>query len=522
MLKRFIRWLFAEQPAPAAPAAKEPAGEPRESFFSTDISIDDAVPRATRWANFVNLAIPKTVADSYVLAGDGKTLKSFGMDGGAGTNSLKAAFAINQVGMPEAQAFWYGSHGFIGYQMCAIMAQHWLIYKACNIPARDALRKGYKFTVNDGTEIKPDMLAALEKANKRYRLNRTLVQYVTKGRIFGIRVALFKVDSQDPEYYAKPFNPDSITPGSYRGIVQVDPYWCVPELTSAAAMDPASLDFYEPTYWVINNTRYHKSHLVIMKGDEVADILKPSYLYGGVSVPQKIFERVYASERTANEAPQLALSKRAIVFYTDAAKAIANQGKFEEKLSIWARFRDNFGVKVADKDADKVEQHDTSLADLDAVIMTQYQIVAAVANVPVTKLMGTTPKGFNSSGDYESDSYHEELESIQANDMEPLIDRHMVCVIRSDIVPRFGGQPFSVDCTWTPVDTLSAKEQAEVNKLKAETYKVLVADTGAVDGDEVREVLAADEHSGFNGIGPRVNEDPTPDGNEEIPADGQA
>ena len=77
-----------------------------------------------------------------------------------------------------------------------------------------------------------------------------------------------------------------------------------------ANMSPDSLTFYEPQYWRVGGKRIHKSHLWISRGDEVADILKPSYLYGGVPVVQQIFERVYAAERTANEAPILALTKR--------------------------------------------------------------------------------------------------------------------------------------------------------------------------------------------------------------------
>jgi phage-related protein (TIGR01555 family) len=338
--------------------------------------------------------------------------------------------------------------------------------------------------------------------------------------VFGIRVALFKVDSTDPDYYVKPFNPDAITPGSYRGISQIDPYWCVPELTSASASDPSALDFYEPTYWIINNQRYHKSHLVILRGPDVADILKPSYLYGGLSVPQLIYERVYAAERTANEAPQLALTKRAMVFYTDAAKALANQAQFEQRLQTWALFRDNYGVKVADKEADQIEQHDTNLSELDAVIMTQYQIVAGVANVPVTKLLGTQLKGF-STGEGEAENYHEELESIQVNDMEPLIDRHMVCLIRSEIAPTYGIAPFSVDCTWEPLDSLSSTELATINKTKAETAKIYAVDIGAIDGQEVRENIANDETSGFNGLQTLINEDPNAN-EEESTANGQA
>jgi phage-related protein (TIGR01555 family) len=513
MITRFLRWLFGPSKPEVTPVPEAPPPS-RESYFSTDIDLDERLTREERLARLNALAFPRTVANTYVLTGDGKTAQTFAMD----DNGIKSAFSLAQVGLPEVQALWYGSQGFIGYQLCALIAQNWLVNKACTIPARDALRKGFDLTVNDGSEVAPEVLDAIQKANKRYRLNRTLVEYVRQGRVFGIRVALFRVDSDDEEYYVKPFNPDAIRPGSYRGISQIDPYWVVPELTATNAKDPAAIDFYEPTYWLIAGKRYHKSHLVIMRGPEVADILKPAYLYGGLSVPQMIFERVYAAERTANEAPQLALSKRSMVFYTDAAKALANQAKFEASLQTWAQYRDNYGVKVADKEADLVEQHDTALSDLDSVIMTQYQIVAAAANVPATKLLGTTPKGFNATGEYEAESYHEELESIQANDMEPLIDRHIVCLLRSEICPRFNIKPFGFDCTWRPIDSMSSKEAAEVRKLNAEADKIYSVDIMAVDGQEVREKLSNDEQSGFNGLAVLSNQDAPEDGQANLPA----
>jgi hypothetical protein len=162
-----------------------------------------------------------------------------------------------------------------------------------------------------------------------------------------------------------------------------------------------------------------------------------------------------------------------MVFYTDTGKALADQESFTAKLGTWARFRDNFGVKVADKEGDKVEQYDTTLGDFDATVMTQYQLVAAIANVPATKLLGTTPKGFNATGEYEEASYHEELESMQTSDMEPLINRHHICVIRSEIAPAAGIAPFDVSIEWEALDALTQKEEAEVQKLKAETGKFL-------------------------------------------------
>lgn len=417
-------------------------------------------------------------------------------DGG----SLSLKQQLQMGNMNEVLASWYASQGFIGYQYAAILAQHWLINKACTMPGRDAVRNGFEIVSADGQEIAPDALKILRQYDKAYKLRWNLEQFVRMGRIFGVRIALFRVQSQDPEYYEKPFNPDGVTPGSYKGIVQVDPYWVVPQLEQHAVANPETMHFYEPTWWVINGKKYHRSHLIIYRHAEPADLLKPAYLYGGVPVPQLIMERVYAAERVANEAPQLAQTKRTTVWKTDIDTFIGKGQDAFEALSRWVSFRDNYGVKLGDKEGDEFEQFDTSLADLDSVIMTQYQIVAAAANVPATKLLGTTPKGFNATGEYEESSYHEELESIQEHDLTPMIERHHLLVMRSFVRPKVQ-VPERIDITveWRPVDSPTAKELADTNLVKAQTGQALVA-SGAIASEDERLRIARDPTSGYAGI----------------------
>lgn len=418
--------------------------------------------------------------------------------------SGKNAFTLAAMGgLPDALVGWFVTQTFIGFQMCAIVAQHWLVDKACTMPARDAIRHGFDIHVEaDGMEEEQtqELEEEIAEQDRLHRLNWNMEQFIRMGRIFGIRVAFFKVESRDPLYYEKPFNEDGILPGSYKGIVQVDPYWCIPQMDGEAASDPSSVNFYEPTWWTINGKKYHRSHLCIFRPNEVPDVFKPLYQYGGISVPQKIMERVYAAERTANEGPQLAMTKRMTVWNTDVAMFLANEEKATAHMANWTAFRDNYGIKLVDTE-DKVEQFDTGLADLDATIMTQYQLVAAASNVPATKLLGTTPKGFNSSGDYEESSYHEELETIQTNDLTAFVERHHLMVTRSIVEPENGLAPGSlrVKIDWAPVDSPTAKEYAEINKLNAETDNALVT-AGAIDGMDVRARIKSDPNSGYTGI----------------------
>jgi phage-related protein (TIGR01555 family) len=494
-------WPRKQKTQPAEVELPQPVG-----FFTTDLGPMRKHPNISPLALSIQKALPVV---------EGMTMDS------ASDLENEVKFGSPYIGVPDAILGWYGSQGFIGYQVCAVMAQHWLVDKACLMPGRDAVRQGYEVNIDGDTDQGDEILKRLKKADKRYGINKQMTEFIHMGRVFGIRVAIFKVDSTDPEYYSKPFNPDGIAPGSYRGIAQVDPIWCIPELTAVAVSQPDSMHFYEPTFWRIGGTRYHRSHLCIYVPHPVADILKPTYMYGGVSTVQRIYERVYAAERTANEAPQLTMTKRLTVLKVNMASFMSNLKTGVDNLLLWCGLRDNYGVKVVDKEAEDVNQFDTALADVDTTIMTQYQLVAAVANVPATKLLGTQPKGFNSTGEYEEATYREELESIQTNDLQPMLDRHHLLVMRSDIAPKLGIEPLELDATWMPLDSPTAQEWATINKTKAETDAILVG-AGAIDGMDVRQRLEVDKNSDYFGLAeveeaPVVEEVP-----EEAPIDGQA
>lgn len=187
------------------------------------------------------------------------TLQGVAMDSADGT---VPSFKGGQVyGVPEAQAAWYASQMFIGHNMCAVIAKHWLVDKACNMPARDAIRQGYDLDCDGGDNH--DISKKLRKKDKKYRIQHHMKELIHFGRVYGGRLALFLVETSNPqEWYENPFNPDGVTKGMYKGIKQLDPQWVTPDLTDANLQDPASPDFYEPTYWIIGGRRYHKSHFV--------------------------------------------------------------------------------------------------------------------------------------------------------------------------------------------------------------------------------------------------------------------
>jgi hypothetical protein len=490
MIPAFLRKLLGR--ATVAPATNP---EPKKEALAVDPL--DPIKKRKDWQDHAPVFKIRGVSDFAVddsYAGDTPvtTVKAIGdaalklkeqgaiMDDGdgSGTGMLKLG-GQSEYTVPFGLQAWYMSQSFIGYQACAIIAQHWLVDKACSMAGEDAARNGWVVKARGGDDLDDDAHDRILEADKAFKVKENLIELNRFKNIFGIRVAIFKVDSEDPLYYTKPFNIDGITPGSYQGISQVDPYWMTPVMSTKGTSDPSAI-----------GKKYHKSHLCIVRGPQPADILKPTYIFGGVPLTQRIYERVYAAERTANEAPLMAMSKRTMAIHADLDKVMADQEGFEQRLLTWIRYRDNHGVKVLGKE-EALEQFDTNMSDFDSIIMNQYQLVAAIARTPATKLLGTSPKGFNATGEFEMKSYHEELESIQEHTMMPLLTRHYDILCRSEEIDT------EVEVVCNPVDSMTAKERAELNDLKAKTGTELI-NNGALSPDEERNRIRDDEHSGYN------------------------
>lgn len=405
----------------------------------------------------------------------------------------------------------YATQCFIGFQACSILTQNWLINKCCTLPPKDAIRPDYELSYKtvDMEELDKDFLEeikALSDDEKKFKIKKKAQIFAEKKRQFGQVLAMPVIDGVD---YSLPFNLDAITPGSYKGMSIIDPVWYRPELDAEAANNPVSLRFFKPTYFGMpDGTRVHSSWTIFGVNGEVPDILKPTYYYGGYPVPQLVYERAYAAEKVANEAPMLAMSKRLLYMDANLNTYLLNQQKGEADVKAFSYFRDNWGVVIKRPDQ-TIGQLDTSLTDYDEVTMSQFQLAAAASGVPATKLLETQPKGFNSTGDYEDDQYKLLLTSIENEDYIPLLAYHYMLLSKSKYeVERY----FTIN--FNEIDTPTEKERAEINEIKSRTDSNYI-NSGVISADECRDSLVKDANSGYNNLTGEAPEDDLGFENEE-------
>lgn len=393
---------------------------------------------------------------------------------------------------------------FIGWQACALLKQNAFIDRACSVPSKDAIAPDYKLSyINqedkeaDEKDTNTDILAEIkDESYRQFKINDVCCKANIYKKTYGYSLVIPVVDGADME---KPFNIDGIKQGSYKGMVVCDPYWVTTELDTASATDPTSKHFFEPTWYVMNGKKIHRSWCVKAVNSLVADVLKPTYYFGGVPLTQQIYERVYCAEKVANEAPLLALTKRLLIVDANISNMVANPQGAEEVMNALTYLRDNFGVYAKNPD-DQVSQIDTSLADFDALIMTQYQLVASIAGMPATKLLKTTPKGFNSTGEYEQEDYKQSLLEIQENDFIPIILRHNELYTKSKY-----GRVIPLDVKFNPIDTPTEKEVAEINQIKSQTAQNHI-NAGITTAKEERDILRNEDGSVYSALDEEIEE----------------
>ena len=398
----------------------------------------------------------------------------------------------------------FQSRIWITYTGCAIIATHEFVNRACMIPAEEAMAHGYKLIRTnkrhiEGSEKDADeaeFLDSLKKAADKMGLHKACIQLNYKKKVFGVGVAIpwveFKPDypspsdssGKTPYSYADPYDPRAVKPKSFKGFAVIDPHWLTYQWDKLSRIDPSYPQFLTPTWIKVGDKRVHSSWAIRVVNSELPDIFKPVYLYGGLSLTQMIYERVWAADKLANEAPLLAMTKRLLIADGNLEQLQSDPARTNKFFNMINYFRDNFSIFVK-KPSSNVTQLDTNLSELTPLTMSQYQLVAAIAQIPVTKLLKNVPSGLQATGEYEWDDYAQSLMTIQTNDYTPLCKMFYELYCASNYAEK---SDLHLDIVWNPIDV---PKESELTSMASQTaqYVSSLINTGIIDIAEARNIL---------------------------------
>jgi uncharacterized protein len=367
-------------------------------------------------------------------------------------------------------------------QLIAAYSTSWLPRKIVDIPALDACRKWRDW------QAKKPQIEAIEEEEKRLNVKGKILEASKKGRLFGGAAVYIGIGDEDP---SQPLDVERVKKGGLRYINVM-----TRRQLAAGEIDrnPESEWYGKPSIYRLSGVNgmqmdIHPSRLVLFTGAMPADdeITGNPYQGWGDSILQSTLDAVKNADSTAGNIASLIFeAKIDIIRIPDFMANLSNEEykrKILERYTLANTAKGINGTLLLDKE-EEYETKTAQLAGLTDILMAFMQIVSGAADIPVTRLLGQSPAGMNSTGTSDMKNYHDRIQSIQELEMQPAMVRLDECLERSADV-----RDPDVYYQWAPLEQMSEKERAEIFKTTADAARQLV---GTTPGQEIipREVVS--------------------------------
>lgn len=408
----------------------------------------------------------------------------------------KIAMDDAMSGVYEYASQLFGCHeSFPGYPILAQLTQIAEYRMLSEKTANAMVRKWIKLH-SKGDGDKTEKIAAIEDEMTRLNVREIFGECAKLDGFFGraqIFVDMGEVDGAGLE--TPLFKDASIVTGKLRKLKVVEPMFTYPNVYNSD--NPLADDYYKPKSWFVMGQKVHASRLLTFVGRPVPVILKPAYNFGGMSMTQLARPYVENWLKTRTSVNRLISNYSTSGIKTDMSTVLAGDSGDDllERAQLYSEVRDNQGLMLIDMANEDFFQFNVPLSGLDKLQAQAQEHMAAVASMPLPVLTGITPSGLNASAEGDIRIFYDHVHDMQCS----LFKDNLQEVFELVQLSKFGAIDPDIGFEFESLWEQDAGELAVNRKSDAEAAQILV-DIGAVDAVEVRQKLASDEHSGYNGI----------------------
>lgn len=280
-------------------------------------------------------------------------------------------------------------------------------------------------------------------------------------------------------------------------ISAVEALWTTPSMYDA--LDPAAPNFYKPTSWFMLGQQVHATRIPTVITRPVSDMLKPAYNFGGMSMSQLAEPYVDNWLRTRQSVSDLINNFSVVCFSTSMGDLLQGTVGYEQglldRIDLFTLLRSNRGAMVLDKDKEEMNILNVPLSGLSELQAQSQEQMCSVSHTPAVILLGISPTGFGNLAEGEMRAYYDWISAQQESYWRKVIEG----VLNILQLIRYGTIDPDIVLTFEPLYQMTPKELAEIRKADSDRDVALVT-ASIVDNTEVRERMASDPTSGYQGL----------------------
>lgn len=348
----------------------------------------------------------------------------------------------------------------------------WIVRKIVDVFPSDMVKNWIKFN----SSLDPEKISKINSVIGKTKTKEKIKEGLRWARLYGGAAGLILIDGD--EDLSEPLDYDTIMLDDYKGLLIFDRWNGIyPDIELED--DISDEEYGYPKYYSIslseaNNNlmlsynkqdlvKVHHSRIVRFNGRDLPLWERQAEMFWGESEIEIVFEELKKRDNTsANIASLIFLANIRVLKMNDLGQLLgASTQKAQENLykvlQAQNQLMSNMGIYVMDKDDDfGSEQY--SFGGLNDIYESFMLDIAGACEMPVTKLFGREPTGFNSTGESDLTQYYDTLEEKQETYLQPIIDKLLPIIFMSTL----GAIPEDLDWEFNPCMNVNSKDLADL------------------------------------------------------------
>lgn len=309
----------------------------------------------------------------------------------------------------------------------------WICGLAVDIIAEDMTREGVDIKAND-----PSVVDKINTQMDDLGVWNSLCDAIKWSRLYGGSIAVMLIDGDD---MSTPLG--KIRQGSFKGLCVLDRWQIDPTLGST--VQTLGADFGKPEYYTIiagsseisiPSQRVHYSRVIRFEGRRLPYNLRRAYGGWGASILETVFDRISMFDLATEGAAQL-LSKAYLRYYKVEGlrdiltNDLAAKG-FLKQMDYIRMFQGIEGMTIGDS-SDDFQTMQYTFTGIPEVMLQIGQQISGAIGVPLVRLFGQSPTGFNSTGESDLRTYYDNVKHDQDSDLRPGMKRLLNVMYESEM-----------------------------------------------------------------------------------------
>lgn len=353
------------------------------------------------------------------------------------------------------------------YTLNILFRDNWIAKAIIEKPANEMLKNGFSIH----SQIEPDKIDKIMNIWQKTKTQNKFLKCLKWARLYGGCLLIPMIENQGD--LSKPLDYETIMPDSYKGCFTVD-RWSGVSPSIELVDNITDPDFGQPEYYdVSDNTtgktfRIHHSRVIKMIGREMPYWEEIAETYWGASELEHIYTELKKRDDTSANISFLIFLANIRVFKMDGMSQMLSIGDQQAAQRVYETMKTmnhlmcNTGTLAIDKEED-FAMHGYSFTGINDVYESFMLDISGAAEIPVDKLFGRSPSGFNSGAETLQNYYDTIDEKRETYVREPLEK-----IVKIITMSALGEIPDDIKIDFNPVRRPSDLEKSDLAQKNAQ------------------------------------------------------